>query len=633
MSDSTEEDTDMSESELESYADSCYEQLKEDDQMVRISEDSYKCPYCPGKKKQIFGSKDLLQHAAGVSDGSKKRTTKDRGRHLGLKKYMQKELVNGVHLSASVADENEIEESCDVNELYVWPWMGVVANVPVQWKDGRYVGESGSKLRDELTRKGFNPVRVLPLWGFRGHSGYAIVEFRNEWLGLSDALRFEKAYEAQHQGKRDYNGVEKRGNKLYCWVARDDDYYSKKSVGDHLRKNGDLKTISEYQNEEQIKNSKLISKLTDTIQDRNVRIREMENKYKETAISLSSVISQKDQMVQAFNEERQKQQKSASTYLEKILKEHDRVTLELELQRTKLMQEEQELKEREAQNENEKEKLRLLHEKKQNERAILEQKRADENVLKLAEEHKREKEKLHRKIIDLEKKLDAKQALELKIQGLMGNLQVVKHMGGDEDEKVAEKLHALQQELEDKEEERQHLEELCQALIVKEFKTNDELQEARKELINIYMEKSSRSVIGVKRMGELSSNAFIGAAKRKCLGKEEVEAKAVELCTLWDSRLRNPQWHPLKTIAVEDGKSHKIILDEEDKKLKKLRSELGDEAYQAVTTALMEMNEYNPSGRYIVPVLWNNKEQKRATLREGISHLLKQLHKLKGKRH
>lgn len=301
MSDSTEEDTDMSESELESYADACYEQLKEDDQMVRISEDSYKCPYCPGKKKQIFGFNDLLQHAAGVSNGSKKRTTKDRGRHLGLKKYMQKE-VNGEHLPESTVDNNEIEENCDVNELYVWPWMGVVANVPVQWKDGRYVGESGSKLRAELTKNGFNPVRVHPLWGFRGHTGYSIVEFRNEWLGLNDALRFEKAYEANHQGKRDYNGYEERGDKIYCWVARDDDYYSKTSVGDHLRKNGDLKTISEYQNEENIKNSKLISKLTDTIQDRNMRIREMENKYKETAISLSTVISQKDEMVQAINE-------------------------------------------------------------------------------------------------------------------------------------------------------------------------------------------------------------------------------------------------------------------------------------------------------------------------------------------
>lgn len=60
---------------------------------------------------------------------------------------------------------------------------------------------------------------------------------------------------------------------------------------------------------------------------------------------------------------------------------------------------------------------------------------------------------------------------------------------------------------------------------------------------------------------------------------------------------------------------------------------MGDEAYEAVTTALMEMNEYNPSGRYIVPELWNNKEQRRATLREGVSYLVKLWHMHKAKRH
>lgn len=60
-------------------------------------------------------------------------------------------------------------------------------------------------------------------------------------------------------------------------------------------------------------------------------------------------------------------------------------------------------------------------------------------------------------------------------------------------------------------------------------------------------------------MGELSSDAFMAAAKRKCLDKE-VEAKAVEFCTLWDSHLRNPQWHPLKTVAFEDGKSYKVCM-------------------------------------------------------------------------
>lgn len=88
-------------------------------------------------------------------------------------------------------------------------------------------------------------------------------------------------------------------------------------------------------------------------------------------------------------------------------------------------------------------------------------------------------------MIDLEKKLDAKQALELEIRCLMGNLHVVKHTGDDGDEEVAKKLYAIQQELEEKEEDLKHLEEINQALIVKERRSNDELQEARKELINV----------------------------------------------------------------------------------------------------------------------------------------------------
>lgn len=89
-------------------------------------------------------------------------------------------------------------------------------------------------------------------------------------------------------------------------------------------------------------------------------------------------------------------------------------------------------------------------------------------------------------MIDLERELDAKQALKLEIRHLTGNLQVVKHMGADDgDEEVLEKFVAIQRELEEKEEELQDLEALSQALIVKERNSNDELQEARKELINV----------------------------------------------------------------------------------------------------------------------------------------------------
>ncbi|KAH6803051.1 hypothetical protein C2S51_034497, partial [Perilla frutescens var. frutescens] len=388
--------------------------------------------------------------------------------------------------------------------------------------------------------------------------------------------------------------------------------------------NGDLKTIAQYQKEEKIKNSQLVSQLASTIDVQNTRVKEMENKYEETSMSLGSLTSQKDEMVRAFNEERKKLHQSASDQLKKMFEDQDR---EFEVQRKNLKQKEQELKEHEAHNENEN--LRLFYEKKQNEKAILDLTRANEKMLSLAEEHKREE--LQIKMIDLERKLDAKQALELDIRCLTGNLRVVKHMRDDGDEEVSEKLHVIQQELEEKKEEFEHLEQINQALIVKEHKSNDELQEARKKLINIFKEHPAWATIGVKRMGELSSKAFLPAAKRM-YSDDEAEVRAVELCSQWQSLIGNPNWHPFKSIPVEGGKSCKTILEDEDQDLSELRNGSGKEAYQAVSTTLLEMNEYNPSGRYVVSELWNNKAQRRATLKDGIAHLIKKWSTLKNKR-
>lgn len=66
------------------------------------------------------------------------------------------------------------------------------------------------------------------------------------------------------------------------------------------------------------------------------------------------------------------------------------------------------------------------------------------------------------------------------------------------------------------------------------------------------------------------------------------------------------------------------FINDEDEKLKGLKKEMGDEVYKAVTTALIEINEYNPSGRYITSELWNYSEGRRATLKEGVEFLMKQ---------
>lgn len=68
---------------------------------------------------------------------------------------------------------------------------------------------------------------------------------------------------------------------------------------------------------------------------------------------------------------------------------------------------------------------------------------------------------------------------------MRGALQVMKHMEDDEDVDLKQKMKEIEESLKEKEEEMEFNEELNQTLIVKERKNNDELQDARKELIKV----------------------------------------------------------------------------------------------------------------------------------------------------
>ncbi|XP_027925740.1 factor of DNA methylation 4-like isoform X1 [Vigna unguiculata] len=520
-------------------------------------------------------------------------------------------------------------ENVAKDHLFVWPWFGVVGNIATEFKDGRRVGESGANLRDEFTRKGFHPMRVHPLWNRYGHSGFAIVEFSKDWEGFTNAMNFERSFEAEHCGKRDYYISRNRGDKLYGWVARDDDYHSKTIIGDYLQKNGDLQSVSEKQAEEKRKTSLLVCDLTNTLKVKHEKLEQVCSKYDDVNVSLNRVMTEKEAMIESYNNEIKKMRQETRKNWETIYVAHEKARLDLRSQRKILEGREKDLQRCQVQNENERKKLDL--EKKNNDMAMMEQNKADERVLHLAEEHKKEKQKMHKKILQLQKKLDAKQTLELEIQRLKGALQVMKHIGeGDIEEK--KKLDEIKLELEDKEEELKEHEDLQQTLVVRERKTNDELQDARKELILVCLflsinwlgkSHSNRATIGVKRMGELDEKPFVGAARRK-FSDDEADVRAVELCSQYEAYLRDPSWYPFKILTDKEGEKAKEILDEEDEKLKHLKDEYGDEVYRAVATALMEVNEYNPSGRYPIPEIWNAKEGRKAPLKEGISYLIRQ---------
>ncbi|KAI4318146.1 hypothetical protein L6164_025950 [Bauhinia variegata] len=187
-------------------------------------------------------------------------------------------------------------------------------------------------------------------------------------------------------------------------------------------------------------------------------------------------------------------------------------------------------------------------------------------------------------------------------------------------------IETLQNELAEKVEEFQAMEALNQTLILKEHGTNLELHEARKELLNGVGDIcDGKNTFGIKRMGEVDPGSF----KEICLRRfpEDWELKSAELSSHWQSILTDPNWHPFKREHI-NGKLQEVI-DEEDSKMKELKNIYGNAAFNAVSAALLEINEYNPSGRYVVPELWNFREARKANLKEIIRFMILKMRMLK----
>ncbi|KAG7627037.1 putative domain XH [Arabidopsis thaliana x Arabidopsis arenosa] len=194
-----------------------------------------------------------------------------------------------------------------------------------------------------------------------------------------------------------------------------------------------------------------------------------------------------------------------------------------------------------------------------------------------------------------------------------------------ENEVLKKRLKVMKEELEDKDSELEQREDLINALLVKERYAYDEILEAQKLLISQMRDLTDdRTKIRVKRMGHLDVEPFVKASKRRLTGND------TEVYAEWEENLRDPHWQPFK--RVETGNIVKEVVDEEDEKLKNLREEWGEEVMNAVKTALEEVNEFNPSGRHVVPKLWNSERGRVATLREVIAHMTHEIKTLKRKK-
>ncbi|XP_019199247.1 PREDICTED: factor of DNA methylation 4-like [Ipomoea nil] len=470
-----------SNSKLEELKCRYYKDLREGEDRISGSRKYFRCPYCQGKRGKKYDMQRLLKHSYRIGYASKSSSLSDKARHLGLLKYLERRRYaksNARHPSPSDPSTNGANE-----ETFVWPWMGIVANIPVLYKDGKFVDESGQKLKMELVAKGYNPVKVYTLLADRGFSGYAIVEFNSNFSGFANAMAFAWEFELDKHGKQEwYSSLkDESDDNLYAWIAGKEEYNSNSIVGNYLRRNGDLRTISEIRNENRKENSQLFSNLINELGLKYKECEEMEKMISETEVLMGNVMKEKEEMLSMHNKELEMIHQEGLKQVETILSEQETSKQQLDDHEKELKLREDEIRQREKLNESEK--MKLDCEKEMNERAILAQTKVSETMMKLADELKREKEQALVKIFRLERELDQKQALELEVEKLKGLVKVRRHMM-ERGLAARNKCTPILEELIEKLDGHDHLENMTYELTIKHRHVDDQVQEARKEMIN-----------------------------------------------------------------------------------------------------------------------------------------------------
>jgi len=252
-------------------------------------------PILSRKKKQDYRYNELLQHAVGV--GASNRAAKVKANHQALAKLLKEDHADA---SATLPPRQALALSnppkpVKDQEVFVWPWMGILTNVPVEQTQG-----GGAILLKQLAD--FKPLRYTAVYGSNGYTGYGIVLFTKDWIGFKNALAFQNFFKSRRLGKMDWKETKRHGKYVFGWLAKEEDYKSDDPVGVFLSANGDLKTVSDLEQEMCSKTDNLIANLAQQITAKSKYLQELECKCNQMNLSLQRAMEERDLLHKRYNE-------------------------------------------------------------------------------------------------------------------------------------------------------------------------------------------------------------------------------------------------------------------------------------------------------------------------------------------
>ncbi|PWA61111.1 domain XH [Artemisia annua] len=390
--------------------------------------------------------------------------------------------------------------------------------------------------------------------------------------------------------------------------------------------------------------TKHMSNSTNVMEVKKRPLESMESKYVETGDTIGKLIAENEKLHQSYFEgsccslvsnnpvihsfkDVKAMDFSIQKQLQQICNDHQLMDSELQRQEKELELQSIEVQKCEAANESKRKTLDKEIKESAANTSLLQSK---EKMVKLADFHKKEMEKLEEKISYLEKQVkDGNQNLLLEMKRLVEQLNITEHRR-DHHVKAHKKIVDIHKSLKDKEEERKDLEILNQTLVSQDQKNNDELQDARNELIKHYelFTRSQENICSCEGLKEvpnthirvvrkLENELFYDELLRKYNETEEEKGTDSGLWSSWREYLRDPTWELSELMMLAQKLEVQKAMDGKDERLKSLKKDLRGEVCKAAT----EIN-CNFKRRY-TEELWNLSEARHATLLEGVSCLLK----------